>query len=89
LAKLEKGPAHPPLQRRAFFCFLHITKSKDHMPGTLKPFTLPEYDRMQEELQTMSDAIRARPEMNHHFAERLALLAKQMGEDSMRAHPDQ
>jgi hypothetical protein len=59
------------------------------MPDTIKPFTLPEYDRMQEELQAMSDAIRARPEMDHHFAERLALLAKQMGEDSLRVHPDQ
>jgi hypothetical protein len=54
-----------------------------------KPFTVPEYDRMQGDLQAMSDAIRARPEMNHHFAERLALLARQMGEDSLRAHPGQ
>jgi hypothetical protein len=44
---------------------------------------------MQETLQGLSDDIRARPEMNHHFAERLALLAKQMGEDSLRAHPEQ
>jgi hypothetical protein len=44
---------------------------------------------MQNDLQTMSDAIRSHPEMNHRFAERLALLAKQMGEDSLRAHPQQ
>jgi hypothetical protein len=59
------------------------------LPKTKKPFTLPEYKRMQETLQGLSDDIRARPEMNHHFAERLALLARQMGEDSLRAHPEQ
>ncbi|MGZ5932182.1 MAG: hypothetical protein ACXWLZ_10315 [Rhizomicrobium sp.] len=39
------------------------------------------------ELEVMSKTIRARPEMNHHFAERLALIAKQMREDNLRIHP--
>lgn len=59
------------------------------VPDSKKPFTVPEYDRMQDDLQAMSDAIRARPDMHQQFAERLALLAKQMGEDSLRAHPGQ
>jgi hypothetical protein len=50
-----------------------------------KPFTEVEIQRMADELEAMSRSIRARPEMNHHFAERLALLAKQMREDSL--HP--
>jgi hypothetical protein len=52
-----------------------------------EPFTAAEYDRMATELESMASAIRARPEMNHHFAERLALLARQMREDLMRVHP--
>ena len=52
-----------------------------------KAFTEAEYDRMAKDLEAMSQAIRLRPEMNHHFAERLALLAKQMREDSIRVHP--
>jgi hypothetical protein len=59
------------------------------VPKTKKPFTVPEYKRMQETLQELSDDIRAHPEMYHHFAGRLALLARQMGEDSLRAHPEQ
>jgi hypothetical protein len=39
------------------------------------------------ELEAMSSTIRIRPEMNHHFAERLALLAKQMREDCEREQP--
>jgi hypothetical protein len=46
-----------------------------------------EYERMAAELDAMAESIRARPEINHHFAERLTLLAKQMREDSIRAHP--
>jgi len=38
---------------------------------------------MQNDLQVMSDAILDSPEMNHHFVERLALLAKQMDENSV------
>ena len=52
------------------------------------PFTIPQYERMAHELTVMSDSIRARPEMNHHFADRLALLAKQMREDEIRVHPE-
>ena len=59
------------------------------MPQKEKPFTVLEYERMADELAEMSKAIHARPEMNHHFAERLALLSTQMREDSLRAHPDQ
>ncbi|MBA2587909.1 MAG: hypothetical protein H0U98_04705 [Alphaproteobacteria bacterium] len=43
---------------------------------------------MAAELQKMSDMIRSRPEMNHHFAERLAVLSKEMREDEARAHPE-
>ena len=39
---------------------------------------------MANELQAMSDAILARPEMNHRFAERLAILSKEMREDEAR-----
>jgi truncated hemoglobin YjbI len=53
----------------------------------VKPLTVPQYERMANDLQRMSDQIRARPEMNHHFAERLAVLAKEMREDEARAHP--
>ncbi len=51
------------------------------------PFTVPEYRRMANVLQIMSDNIRERPAMDHHFAERLARLAKEMVEDCFRAHP--
>ena len=54
------------------------------MSESHKPLTKEEYDRMARELEGMSDKIRAHPEMNHHFAERLALLAKQMREDMIR-----
>ena len=57
------------------------------MTASEKPFTAEEYERLASELDTISASIRARPEMNHHFAERLALLAKQMREDGIRAHP--
>jgi len=52
-----------------------------------KPLTEVEYERMAKELEAMAESIRMRPDMNHHFAERLALLAKQMREDSIRAYP--
>ena len=51
------------------------------------PLSPNAYHRMANELQTMSESIRARPEMNHHFAERLALLAKEMREDCLHEHP--
>jgi hypothetical protein len=52
------------------------------------PLTVPQYERMASDLQAMSDAIRAHPEMDHHFAERLAVLSKEMREDEARAHPE-
>ena len=56
------------------------------MPDT-KPLSIPQYEQMADELQKMSDMIRARPEMNHHFAERLASLAREMREDEARVYP--
>jgi hypothetical protein len=53
-----------------------------------KPLSVPQYERMANDLQTMSDMIRARPEMNHHFADRLEVLSKEMREDEARAHPE-
>jgi hypothetical protein len=52
-----------------------------------KPLSIPQYERMAAELEVMSGMIRARPEMNHHFAERLATLAKEMREDEARVYP--
>ena len=52
-----------------------------------KPLSIPQYEQMADELQKMSDMIRARPEMNHHFAERLATLSKEMREDEARLYP--
>lgn len=52
-----------------------------------KPVTLEQYERMAGELEVMSATIRARPEMNYHFAERLAILAAQMREDIFKEHP--
>ncbi len=46
------------------------------MPQSTKPLTQEKYDRMAPEPEAMSKTIRARPEMTHHFAERLALIAK-------------
>jgi hypothetical protein len=53
-----------------------------------KPLTIPEYDKFATELDIMAATIRARPEMNHHFAERLAILAAQMREDIFELHPE-
>jgi hypothetical protein len=39
------------------------------------------------ELESMSESIRARPEMDHDFANRLRRLASEMREDCTRAHP--
>lgn len=52
-----------------------------------KPRTVPQYERMASDLQVMSDMIRARPEMDHNFAERLETLSREMREDEARAHP--
>jgi hypothetical protein len=52
-----------------------------------KPLTVPQYERMANALQAMSEQIRLRPEMNHHFAERLETLSREMREDEARAYP--
>jgi hypothetical protein len=52
-----------------------------------KPLSNQEYERMAGELERMSGMIRQRPEMNHHFADRLELLGKQMREDQARVYP--
>jgi hypothetical protein len=38
------------------------------------------------ELEAMSESIRARPEMDHDFANRLGRLASEMRQDCDRAH---
>ena len=53
-----------------------------------QPLSVSQYERMANELQEMSDMIRTHPEMDHHFAERLALLAKEMREDEARVYPE-
>jgi hypothetical protein len=57
------------------------------MPHTKQPFSLAEYSRMAAGLERMSDSIRAHPEMDHNFANRLATLASEMRQDCHRAHP--
>jgi hypothetical protein len=52
------------------------------------PFTMPQYEQMAAELERMSQSIRARPEMDHNFAERLAVLSKEMREDEARVYPE-
>jgi hypothetical protein len=52
-----------------------------------EPLSAPQYERMARDLQAMSEMIRSRPEMNHHFAERLADLSKEMREDEARVYP--
>jgi hypothetical protein len=39
------------------------------------------------ELESMSESIRARPEMDHEFANRLRRLAGEMRENCARLHP--
>ncbi len=57
------------------------------MKNLVKPLTIPEYDKFATELDVMAAAIKARPEMNHHFAARLAILAAQMREDMFERYP--
>ena len=54
-----------------------------------KPRSIPQYERMANDLQIMSDMIRARSEMNHHFADRLVTLSKEIREDDARTHPEE
>ena len=60
-------------------------KGSAHLSKQL-PLSFSQYERMAVELQAMLDVIRARPEMNHHFADRLALLSKEMREDEARVY---
>jgi hypothetical protein len=53
-----------------------------------KALSFEEYERMAKELEAMAATIRQRPEMDHHFAERLALLSKQMRDDQIRVYPE-
>ena len=46
------------------------------------PFTAVDYNRMAKELETIADAIREHPEMNHHTSERLKALAAEMRNDA-------
>lgn len=40
------------------------------------------YEGLAEELQSIAEAVRNRPQLSQHFAERLEQLAKQMREDA-------
>ncbi|HXJ00024.1 MAG TPA: hypothetical protein VNH44_02295 [Micropepsaceae bacterium] len=40
------------------------------------------YEELANELDTIAEAVRKNPELNHHFAERLHLLSKQLREDT-------
>ncbi len=51
------------------------------------PLSISQYERMAAELQTMSEMIRKRPEMDHNFAGRLQELAREMREDEARVYP--
>ncbi len=57
------------------------------MPYAKTPLSIAEYTRMAVELESMSQSIRARPEMDHDFANRLGRLASEIREDCSRAHP--
>lgn len=48
------------------------------------PLPQTEFDRMAAELEAMARRIKEFPELNHHFAERLELLARQMRDDQKR-----
>jgi len=62
-------------------------KQKARFMTNKKPLSAPQYERMANDLQKMSEEIRQRPEMNHHFADRLAVLCKEMREDEARVYP--
>jgi hypothetical protein len=51
-----------------------------------KPVTLEQYERMAGELEVMSASIRAQPEVDFDFADRLTILAAQMREDLFEDH---
>lgn len=57
------------------------------MSSTITTLAATEYLRMAEELEAMAAAIAQSPGSNHHFAERLQLLARQMREDGAHLEP--
>lgn len=57
------------------------------MPSAHAALTAGEYLRMAEELEAMAATIAQDPQTDHHFAERLILLARQMREDGVRLEP--
>lgn len=46
-----------------------------------------DYERMARELESMAETVRGQPEIDHHFAERLSLLAEEMRANAIRAAP--
>ena len=62
----------------------NLTCRREEMTKGTKPITAQEYERMAAELEAIAAAVRGHPDMNHHFAERLTLMAKQMREDMVR-----
>ena len=49
--------------------------------------TAADYLRMAEELETMAGSLAPEERLNHHFSERLTLLAKQLREDGAGLTP--
>ncbi len=45
-------------------------------------FTSRDYERMAKELESLAQTIRQHPEMDHHTAERLAIMASEMRQDA-------
>jgi hypothetical protein len=65
-----------------------MARERAKVKKNTKSFTVGEYERMAAEMETLAATIRMHPEMNNHFAERLALIAKQMREDMVRLFPE-
>ncbi len=55
--------------------------------SSTQALTGAEYLRMAEELETMAAAVATDGRLDHHFAERLGLLARQMRQDGARLIP--
>lgn len=52
-----------------------------------KPLRSHDFERMAEELDRIAKHIRERPGSNHHFAQRIEKLAKDMRQESARPTP--
>jgi hypothetical protein len=52
------------------------------------PATVPQFERMANDLQHFSEQLRLRPKANHLLADKLERLSKQMREDEAGAYPD-